>query len=180
MTRILRVLIITGLATVLAEDLSRANPGQLGNWSVRSGDGETLTIYERLEGEPGTLIALGASSSQEDGQAQQSAFLNTHQQLAERGFELPPIVHLNIIAGPPRLVQGFIRRGIVREYADPVQPGDIWLMFPDDYSDYEQRTGLVVSDKGHWVWVNNDGHILWSIEQQGEQTLQRLLERLTE
>lgn len=180
MNRILWVWMALSLGSVQADNLGSAAQGQLGNWSVRSGDGDTLTIYERLEGTQGTLIALGASNSQEGGQAQQKAFLSTHQQLAERGFELPPIAHLNIIAGPPRLVQGFIRRGIVREYADPVQPGDIWLMFPDDYSDYEQRTGLVVSDRGHWVWVNSEGHILWSIEQQGEQTLWRLLEQLSE
>jgi hypothetical protein len=180
MNRLLCWVFVFSCACLQAASLPGEPQAQLGNWSVRSGDGETRPIHDRLAGNSGTLIALGASASQEAGQAQQQAFLRTHQQLAEQTNDLPPIVHLSIIAGPPRLVQGFIRRGIVREYDDPVQPEAIWLLFPDDYSDYERQTGLAVGESGYWVWVNSQGHIAWSIEQQGERTATLLIERLME
>ena len=178
MKRRLWLVLLFSLATLQAEPVPNEPQGQLGNWSVRSGDGETRPIHERLAGHQGTLNAIGASTDQDTGQAQQQAFLRTHQQLAEQGIDLPPIVHLNIIAGPPRLVQGFIRRGIVREYEEPVQADTIWLMFPDDYSDYERQTGLTVGERGYWVWVDAQGHIGWSLEQQGKQTTGLLLEKL--
>lgn len=170
------LLIVSGL--VRAADQAP----RIGDWSVRTAAGNELSVLTYLASTGGTLIALGASDSQEAGQAQQKAFLTTHQQLVqaltEQNLKTPPIVHFNIIAGPPRFVQGFIRRGIAREYDEPVQPEQIWLKFPADYNDYRIQTGLDVGDWGYWVWVDSQGRIAWSIEQQGEQTALLLLEQL--
>ncbi|MFC3851917.1 hypothetical protein ACFOSD_03580 [Salinispirillum marinum] len=139
--------------------------GYLGDWAVQTGSGDSLTLHEALGSAPATLVAIVASNNQENGQTQQKDLLDMHQQLAEISDDLPPILHLSIIAGAPRLVHGFIRRGIAGEYASPVQEDDVLLMFTRDYNDFTAASGLAVDDYGTWVLVDEKGQILWSEKQ---------------
>lgn len=153
---------------------------QLPNWTVQTASGDDRSLHDWLAQQQSTLVAVVASTSQENGQAQQQALMNMHQQLLETMPELPTVVHLNIIAGAPRFVHGFIRRGIVGEYQAPVQEDQVVLMFPRNYNDYTATTGVDVDSYGAWLLVTNDGHILWSAKQNERLNADILVGQLTE
>ncbi|WLD58502.1 hypothetical protein NFC81_01590 [Salinispirillum sp. LH 10-3-1] len=138
---------------------------QLPNWTVQTASGDNRELHDWITAQPHTLVAVVASTSQENGQAQQQAMMNMHQQLLETTPALPAVLHLNIIAGAPRFVHGFIRRGIVGEYQAPVQDDQVLLMFPRNYDEFTAATAVGVDNYGTWFLVTDDGRILWSVKQ---------------
>ncbi|MCH8552988.1 MAG: hypothetical protein LAT62_13710 [Natronospirillum sp.] len=153
---------------------------RLPDWTARTGSGDEVRLHDRLADSSGTLLAIVASDSQENGQEQQRALLNTHQQLAEAMDDLPPVMHLTLIAGAPRLVHGFIRRGLAREYEAPVRDEDILMVFLSDYDNYTEPSGLTVDEQGTWVWIDGQGVIYWVLRESDDDTAERLMRALEE
>lgn len=173
-----RLLTIFSLLLLFGGQVS-ANEFQLPNWTVQTASGDDRPLHDWLARQPNTLVAVVASTSQENGQTQQKALIAMQQQLLEATQALPDVLHLNIIAGAPRLVHGFIRRGIVGEYQAPVQEDHVLLMFPRNYNEYTSATEIDVDNYGTWLLVAEDGRILWSAKQNEVLNADMMLEQMS-
>lgn len=156
--------LILRLFFVFLATMSWLAAAQLPDWSVRTGSGDSMTLNTLFAKHNGTLIAVVAATTQDSGQAQLKILLQAHQQLADSETNVAPVYHLNIIAGAPRLVQGFIRRGIAGEYDSPVTEDTVLLAFPDSNDSYVAQTGFEVDDIATWFWVDRSGQIVSSFK----------------
>ncbi len=164
------------LVTLLSSSLSAQS---LPDVSTRSAAGDRGGLRDFLSGTGTTLVALNLARTQENGEEQLERVLDTHTRLERLGVtRTQPILHINVIAGAPRLVHGLIRRGLAGEYRDPVQSEQIIVLFVDDVDEFAREVGVPVTTDPAWLAVRPDGRVVWWERDTGPATADRLRERL--
>ena len=161
---------------VATSGLAETSQARLPDWQVRDGNNVDRSLHEALPSD-GQLLGVVISETAENGEMQLAALLRTQAELTAAGVE--GIKHLHVIAGAPRLVQGFIRRGIRNAYADDFDEADILMVFPSDNEQWLADTDLAVTEQALWLWVEADAAIRWAERDAGEGTATRLLSRLS-
>lgn len=146
--------------------------------ATRSAAGTRGDLHEFLA--PGiTLVALNLARTQENGEEQLERVLDTHTRLETLGVTRTlPVLHINVIAGAPRLVHGLIRRGLAGEYRDPVQSEQIIVLFVDDVDEFAREVGVPVTTDPAWLAVRPDGRVDWWERDSDSETADRIRGRL--
>ncbi|TVQ24469.1 MAG: hypothetical protein EA383_11105 [Spirochaetaceae bacterium] len=151
----------------------------LPNSATRSAAGDRGDLHDFLAPSGLTLIALNLARTQENGEEQLEQVLQTHTRLATLGItRSTPILHVNVIAGAPRLVHGLIRRGLAGEYREPVQREQIIVLFVDDVDEFAREVGVPVTMQPAWLAVRPDGRVVWWERDTGPGTADTLRLRL--
>lgn len=147
---------------------------------IRSISGQRGRLIDFIDSDNVSLIAITAGQTQENGEEQLSALVSTHLQLLSEYPEIQNtrILHLNVIAGAPFFVHGIIRRGLADSYRSPIQTEDVFVIFVSDVSQIADSFGFTADTRGTWIAVQNNGSVIWSIKDTGQDTAERISSRL--
>ncbi|NCC63495.1 MAG: hypothetical protein EOM15_02410 [Spirochaetia bacterium] len=110
-----------------------------------------------VQGEP-VVVALTLSSSRSNGEQQQEAFLEWHENIVDQVGE-QRLYHIAVIDGAPFFVRGAIRSGLAKSYEGIVKPSQGGVIFLSRAERFAAQGGISIDGEPTLVVLSPDQNI---------------------